>query len=42
MKQKFTLTGAILFLLLALNTSAQLPNGSTAPNFTMTDINGTS
>ena len=28
--------------LCALNASAQLPNGSTAPDFTLTDLNGTS
>lgn len=42
MKQTFKqiVTGLAIFL--STNSYAQLPDGSTAPNFTLTDINGTS
>ncbi len=42
MKTKSIILGLTLFFALALKTNAQLPDGSIAPNFTMTDINGTS
>lgn len=37
---KIKLLLSALVILLSFSTNAQLPNGSTAPNFTLTDLNG--
>ncbi len=42
MKNKFTHLFLFFSLMLSLNINAQLASGSIAPNFTMTDLNGTS